>query len=384
MDEDYAEADDLIPTEAEAAFDEDEPTLYSADETGEDGDDLMDRLVATADTLDGASAETPSRAARPCSSPSRRPTKRPCPRMLTRTDGELNTPEASRRRAALAQLKAAVAATEAARRLGEGQDSKEEAEDAFRDDLRQVVRPRRATRTDADGEGRSERPRPAPLKLAGAAQRIDMPRSEASSDDTPVRPRRVTVEDIVAEQGTATDSDGSGFAEFARASGAHGLPELLEAAAAYTSFVEGLDDFSRPQLISKVREMAAAPYSREDELRSFGLLLREGRILKVRTVSSRCPKTRGSTRSAWRAEPPTVRRDRPPSGACFRFGRRNPATPHFRSSILSRPAPNWPHDNRDPLSSPDRTRPLEDGNPPRPRDGAFRLRAGRIRQPCPT
>jgi hypothetical protein len=122
-------------------------------------------------------------------------------------------------------------------------------------------------------ESRTARPRPTPLKLV-ASQRVDAP--EAADPAAPVQPRRVA---MAAE---VSASDASSFAEFAEEMGATELPDLLEAAAAYTAFVEGVEDFSRPQIMKKVQLTTDQTFSREDGLRSFGTLLRQGRISKVR------------------------------------------------------------------------------------------------------
>lgn len=194
--------------------------------------------------------------------------------ILNQTDEALQEPEGSRRRNAIAHLKAAVLATEAARSLGDKETSVEETEEPFREDLNEVVRPKRPTRP-ARPAARTVRSRPAPLKLV-ASQRIDA-EGETDVSAKPVQPRRVT-----AAIPTATQDEASGFAEFAERMGATGLPEMLEAAAAYTAFVEGNEDFSRPQIMEKVKLTVAEEFSREDGLRHFGTLLRNGRISKVR------------------------------------------------------------------------------------------------------
>ncbi|MEL7164346.1 MAG: hypothetical protein AAGL96_02650 [Pseudomonadota bacterium] len=188
-------------------------------------------------------------------------------RLMAEADNQMEEPEGSRRRNAFQHLKAAVMAKKAD--AGLGRKSADE-EGAFRSDLADVVVPRRPSAEGAPRAERPDRPRAAPLKLV-AEQRVDTDRPAP----TPVQPRRVTQEEITP------DADASGnFADYAADMGAHSLPELLEAAASYLSFVEGRAQFSRPQLMNKVRQMQPEDFSREDGLRSFGQLLRAGKITK--------------------------------------------------------------------------------------------------------
>ncbi|MEL6620293.1 MAG: hypothetical protein AAFP16_15555 [Pseudomonadota bacterium] len=188
-------------------------------------------------------------------------------RLMAEADNQMEEPEGSRRRSAFAHLKAAVMAKKAD--AGIGKEGSED-EGAFRSDLASVVVPRRPAARGERGE-RPEAPRPAPLKLV-AEQRVDIDTADAA----PVRPRRVAAPDDAPE---AETQDGS-FADYAAEMGAHNLPDLLEAAASYLSFVEGRDQFSRPQLMTKVRQVEADNFSREDGMRSLGQLLRAGKIEK--------------------------------------------------------------------------------------------------------
>ncbi|WP_299790161.1 hypothetical protein [uncultured Marivita sp.] len=195
-------------------------------------------------------------------------------RLADKTETEMDEPEGNRRRSAIAHLRAAVAATKADRILGFGKKTVNE-EEPYREDLADAVRPRRPKVTEA----RSARPapvRPAPLKLV-AEQRIDV---ESANEGAPVRPRRVLRSADTAEAPESIAADDTGFADFAESQGAHTLPELLEAAAAYMSFVEGRDQFSRPQLMTKLLQAEGEASSREERLRSFGQLLRDGKIEK--------------------------------------------------------------------------------------------------------
>ena len=98
-----------------------------------------------------------------------------------------------------------------------------------------------------------------------------------------VSPRRVDLGNLAVDTEESAAADMS-FPEFVEQMGAKELPDLLEAAAAYSAFVEGHKQFSRPQLM---RRVASSPvgselYSREAGLRSFGQLLRQGKIQKLK------------------------------------------------------------------------------------------------------
>ncbi|WP_293448958.1 hypothetical protein [Planktotalea sp.] len=132
-------------------------------------------------------------------------------------------------------------------------------------------------------------------------QRVDAtvaesnPVASETNAPQPVRPRRIKVSDAPAQASPSEVFDvapeGGTFNEFAEVMSATELPDLLEAAAAYLAYVEGKDQFSRPQLMTKVRMVQEENFSREDGLRSFGQLLRQGKIEKISggrfTVSDR-------------------------------------------------------------------------------------------------
>ncbi len=194
-------------------------------------------------------------------------------RIFAEADTQMDEETGKGRRNAIAHLRAAVAAAKAEEGAGgklkaDGPDTK-----VYRDDLANVVRPRRPETVRAQTR-RPETARPAPLKLV-AEQRVDISETKPVQ---PVRPRRVAMPVAGLSESTAVGGD---FAEYAETVGANSLPELLEAAAAYLSFVEGREQFSRPQLMTHVRQVEKDEFSREDGLRSFGQLLREGKIEKI-------------------------------------------------------------------------------------------------------
>ncbi|WP_347312907.1 hypothetical protein [Defluviimonas sp. SAOS-178_SWC] len=217
-------------------------------------------------------------------------------RLMEEAKSKLEGDESRRRFSAISHLKAAVAATVADRKLkftdtsATGAAAPGEEIERYRDDLSKAVRPRRPA---AESAPTTRRPtletRQAPLVLV-SEQRIDAP-SSPSNDSNVVRPRRISAGKVVMNDEVDEDEgadaavspeEAKSFADFADRLGAVDLSDMLEAAAAYTATVEGLPHFSRPQILRKVAYVAEdEEYSREDGLRSFGMLLRQGKIQKI-------------------------------------------------------------------------------------------------------
>ncbi|MDD9717090.1 hypothetical protein PVW48_10060 [Dinoroseobacter sp. PD6] len=189
-------------------------------------------------------------------------------RLLAQSEGALQEDGTQRRQNALSHLKAAVAAT-LADRLGSKRntDSAPEPDNdhAFREDVAAIV----ATDAATDCESNI-----APLVLRPQA------RVDSDPEASAVRPRRITRSALNAQDSTRAQD--SGFAEYAETVGATELQDLLEAAAAYLSTVEGKTHFSRPEVMHMVmRHDRDRSFSREASLRSFGDLLRNGTIAKI-------------------------------------------------------------------------------------------------------
>ncbi|MEO1733413.1 MAG: hypothetical protein AAFR45_07255 [Pseudomonadota bacterium] len=199
-------------------------------------------------------------------------------RLLDEADDKLDAPETASRREEMGHLRTAMAAATAEKELGEKPDEGK-ASEPYRADLAQVVRPRRPGSAQAHTQDR--RPtagRPAPLKLV-AEQRVD----EGSKGPAgPVRPRRVVAQEQpgaqAAEPAAASAPE---FSDFVAQSGADSVYGLLEAAATYMGHVENREQFTRFQLMGRVRSLSDDSFSREDSLRAFGQLLREGKIEKI-------------------------------------------------------------------------------------------------------
>ncbi len=200
-------------------------------------------------------------------------TDRDAARLLDEADEKLSDPEAAARHETYDHMRAAVATTRAERMAG-GTMGTYASDDPYREDLASVVRPRRLEEEETARPQRPALGRQAPLRLV-AEQRVDTGAGIAARGA--IRPRRVSSRTIAGDsEGTAIL--GRGFAEYAAQTGARELTELLEAAAAYLTYVEGREQFSRPQLMSMVQQVATDRFNREDGLRAFGQLLRDGKI----------------------------------------------------------------------------------------------------------
>jgi hypothetical protein len=134
----------------------------------------------------------------------------------------------------------------------------------------------------AIGSARRERPQTerAPLVLV-SEQRVDAPQSSG-----PVRPRRVRIDALSGVDYLTKSSDAplspedlDSFRSFAQEVDAWLLDEQIEAAAAYVTHRKSQQEFTRIELMNYVmanNEGNNVP--RDDMLRGFGVLLREGRL----------------------------------------------------------------------------------------------------------
>ena len=293
------DADDIL-SRLTSSFDE--PIEDTVEETSElslldgdaSGDDALKSLME-----DNANAEAEKEAAEKAERSEERKRKSlaamaeddALERLMTTTGSRLENDESSVRRASIAHLKAAVAATKADSSIAEAADKREEEElDQYRDDLARVVRPGRPVA----GGTRSDRPSPLVLiseqRITPSKEAADAIAASASGID--VRPRRVTRGNLALQEEMEEEFDTDEnlfnedaqitFAEYAAKAGALELPDLLEAAAAHYIEIDKAEHFTRPMLMRKLAQISGpeAP-SREDGLRAFGTLLRTGKIVKT-------------------------------------------------------------------------------------------------------
>ncbi len=180
-------------------------------------------------------------------------------RLVETTNEQMSKPDSSRRRNALAHLRAAVAATLSDVSIRGEKEEKDP--QAYRSDLEQVVRPRRPNTRVLRSEI-NEEIQQTPLRLV-AEQRVDI------APETNVKSTSISPEDYAT------------FDEYAEAVGAFSLEDKIEACASYLQFVLGEAAFSRPMLMNTVKKGAPEEFSREAGLKRFGALIREGKIKRT-------------------------------------------------------------------------------------------------------
>ena len=243
-------------------------------------------------------------------------------RLLDETNAKLDTDDSTRRRSVISHLRAAVAATVADRNElpVDSEESSDESE-LYRLDLADAVQPQQPSTETNETAALVKPDRPvavrkqhveasSPLVLV-SKQRVDEENDAAEPEVSveeaaapavePVRAarmRRIVKSPLEAQDEPAENiltgglndpedsenlfADSTSFADFAEKMGATSMPDILEAAAAYNAYVEGQPDFGRPQIMRQVASFAGKEqFNREEGLRSFGQLLRQGKIIKV-------------------------------------------------------------------------------------------------------
>lgn len=300
--DDEDDAEDTIETSLSPEDEEDLMRELAEAESADDWDDLLDEdadvEIADEENLFSNDPEEALASAQDLSSLlTDTSADSEMARLMAETETQLSSPDVHRRRATIAHLKAAVASKRADSEAGRiDPDSIDSA--SYKDDLTDAVKPKRPVVSSA----KTERIAQTPLKLV-AAQRVvpESPAKEPGPRPTlvkPVRPRRIRAtsaalaeaadilhdDDMVASapaEVAPMDTPKVAFAAYAEHMHVEKLPELLEAAASFVTYVEHLEKFSRPQVMLRVREVMGDDFSREDGLRAFGQLLREGKIIKL-------------------------------------------------------------------------------------------------------
>ncbi|MCP5075834.1 MAG: hypothetical protein GY947_21405, partial [Rhodobacteraceae bacterium] len=218
-------------------------------------------------------------------------------RLLETTNTKLSAPSHARRSNALERLKAAVAATEAERRMrGSAKTSRPAMQDlgndpeTFRKEIKTVRRAHeddmKITRPVVKRDGTPRRRASVTTLILGSDQRVD----GSDSVDADTVKKKSDAEPVAVQPSlkpalkiVELTEDHSGFAAFADKTGATTLHELLEASAAYLAIVEDQPRFSQENLVSNLEAYLHENEISEDATnRSLSRLLRDGKILQVK------------------------------------------------------------------------------------------------------
>lgn len=208
-------------------------------------------------------------------------------RLMSEAEAKMDDPDTVRRRDTFAHLKAAVAVTKAELGLAETGDGSEvdPATVAYREDF-----------DDASQADKSRRAAPVPPFQLVAAMRIgkseakeapeapepreaEAPESAVAAPVSPVRPAKPTrVKRAVPEPEEAAPEELTAYLE---EKGASSLAEKMEVVAAFLMDVEKHQQFTRPQVVGKLRDSGHGDFSRDEMLKAFESLANDGTFTKV-------------------------------------------------------------------------------------------------------
>jgi len=175
-------------------------------------------------------------------------------RLLQQTDQKMAQKGQTRRRNALAHLRAAVAANK-----GET-PADPTTNDILKTSTSSKVTAETLSPNATPPDGSKDFSSPEPLQLA-EDQRIDAPNSAGS--------------DMSQNSATVTPID---FLTYAQRVEATTLEALMEAAASYLSLVLKRDRFARRNVFVRVREVSQAPFKRKTYIQTFNTLIVQGKI----------------------------------------------------------------------------------------------------------
>ena len=118
--------------------------------------------------------------------------------------------------------------------------------------------------------------------MIGAGAAATFRRGDALSPDRMVASASAEVDEDEENEDDLSAADEAGLMEFVARIGVKSMADMLEAAAAYAVCIEGRSQFTRSQLMRRLAAcLGGRAVDREEGLRSFGSLLRTGRVEKL-------------------------------------------------------------------------------------------------------
>ncbi|SMR71207.1 hypothetical protein SAMN04488030_0834 [Aliiroseovarius halocynthiae] len=223
-------------------------------------------------------------------------------RILAQTNNHMDSHEVSRRRNSIGHLKAAVQAALADKSEGGGEDDEDKYETQYRSDLAKAVKP---PEPESNAQNTTDADQTPPLVLISEQQiKQRNPEQTPTTDNARnrvVSPRRVNpgtpqsstdADDAEAEPSGRIARDELRFATYVQEQNASDTAAYLRAAAAFVTQSTRQPNFSRPEVVYLVTTLdVPGGITRDDALRAFARLLRDGDFIKVAQGSYALAKT---------------------------------------------------------------------------------------------